>query len=55
MSSTGISVGLKKGYPVEKRTVAKRPSQNKHVRNNDTLLKLKFIFILRESPREPPW
>ncbi|CAE7845291.1 rpl36, partial [Symbiodinium microadriaticum] len=30
MSSTGIAIGLKKGFPVEKRTVAKRPSQNKH-------------------------
>jgi len=29
MSSTGIAVGLKKGFPVEKRTVAKRPSQMK--------------------------
>lgn len=32
MSSTGIAVGLKKGFPVEKRTVAKRPSQMKAVR-----------------------
>lgn len=31
MSSTGIAIGLKKGYPVEKRTVPKRPSQNKAV------------------------
>jgi len=29
MSSTGISVGLKKGYPVTKRTAAVRPSQTK--------------------------
>jgi hypothetical protein len=31
MSSTGIATGLNKGFPVEKRTVAKRPSQNKRV------------------------
>jgi len=31
MSSTGIAVGLKKGYPVEKRTVATRPSHVKAV------------------------
>ena len=29
MSSTGIAVGLKKGYPVEKRVAAVRPSQKK--------------------------
>eukprot|EP01036_Dinobryon_divergens_P029185 gene29186-38251_t len=29
MSSTGIVVGLKKGYPVEKRVVAPRPSHSK--------------------------
>ena len=31
MSSTGIVVGLKKGYPVEKREVAPRPSHSKAV------------------------
>ena len=29
MSSTGIAVGLNKGYPVEKRTVAARPGNRK--------------------------
>jgi hypothetical protein len=31
MSSTGIAVGLKKGYPVEKRAQVKRPSNKKGV------------------------
>jgi len=31
MSSTGISVGLKKGYPVTKKEQPKRPSQKKAV------------------------
>jgi hypothetical protein len=33
MSSTGIAVGLKKGYPVEKRVRAERPSNRKAVSN----------------------
>lgn len=32
MSSSGLAVGLNKGHIVEKRTVPKRPSQNKRVR-----------------------
>ena len=31
MSSTGIAVGLKKGYPVEKKVQAVRPSNKKGV------------------------
>ena len=31
MSSTGIAVGLKKGYPVEKKAAAVRPSNKKGV------------------------
>lgn len=31
MSSTGIAVGLKKGYPVEKKAQAVRPSNKKGV------------------------
>jgi hypothetical protein len=31
MSSTGIAVGLKKGYPVEKKANAVRPSNKKGV------------------------
>jgi hypothetical protein len=31
MSSTGIAVGLKKGFPVEKRAAAARPSNKKGV------------------------
>jgi len=32
MSSSGIAVGLKKGYPVEKKEKVPRPSQAKAVR-----------------------
>ena len=33
MSSTGVAVGLKKGFPVEKREVVSRASNKKGVRN----------------------
>ena len=39
MSSTGIVVGLKKGYPVEKRVVAPRPSHSKAV---------SLIFVIKQ-------
>ncbi len=34
MSSTGSRIGLKKGFPVEKRDVPKRPSHAKAVITN---------------------
>lgn len=34
MSSSGIAVGLERGFPVTKRVVGARPSNAKAVRNN---------------------
>lgn len=37
----GIAVGLKKGYPVEKREQAARPSNKKGVSKYDNIIRIK--------------
>ncbi len=44
MSSSGIAVGLKKGYPVQKRTVPTRPSQTKAVGLINSVYNLIYSF-----------
>mmetsp|Transcript_11681 Transcript_11681/g.12064 ORF Transcript_11681/g.12064 Transcript_11681/m.12064 type:complete len:108 (+) Transcript_11681:45-368(+) len=53
MSSSGIAVGLNKGHIVEKRTVPKRPSQNKRRISKRTALVRGLISeVVGMSPYE---
>lgn len=63
MSSTGIAVGLNRGFPVTKRVMGARPSNNKAVstcnvhETNCTKFIDGFCCLLfnRESPSAPRW
>lgn len=53
--STGIAVGLKKGFPVTKREKIARPSSNKGVSGclcSRLLIYIQLFFAHRKSPRE---
>lgn len=56
MSSTGIAVGIQRGFPVEKRAKVARPSHAKAVRIYIEIVKLNELIIclfLRDFQREP--